>query len=37
MDWLITAAGAGIVLFAVRDRFHTIWHPSGQGTSRRVP
>ena len=36
MDWLITAVGAGIVLFAVRDMFHTIWHPSGQGTLSRV-
>ncbi|RZU30803.1 potassium channel family protein [Blastococcus saxobsidens] len=36
MDWLITAAGAGIVLFAVRDMFHTIWHPSGQGTLSRL-
>ncbi|MGY1725175.1 potassium channel family protein [Blastococcus sp. SYSU DS0533] len=36
MDWLITAGGAGIVLFAVRDMFHTIWHPSGQGTLSRL-
>lgn len=36
MDWVITAAGAAIVLFAVRDMFHTIWHPSGQGTLSRL-
>ncbi|WP_104522497.1 potassium channel family protein [Blastococcus atacamensis] len=37
MDWLATAAGAGIILFVLRDMFHTIWHPSGRGAlSRRV-
>ncbi|WP_299956471.1 potassium channel family protein [uncultured Modestobacter sp.] len=36
MNWFVTAAGAGIVLFAVRDMFHTIWHPSGQGTLSRL-
>ncbi|RBY98112.1 two pore domain potassium channel family protein [Blastococcus sp. TF02-8] len=37
MDWLLTAAGAVLVLIVLRDMFHTIWHPSGQGSlSRRV-
>jgi Ion channel len=31
-DWLVTAAGAGILLLAVRDVFHTLWHPSGRGS-----
>ncbi|TQN42203.1 ion channel [Blastococcus colisei] len=30
-DWLITGTGAAIVLVALRDIFHTIWHPSGRG------
>lgn len=36
MDWLVTAAGAVLVLIALRDMFHTIWHPSGQGALSRV-
>lgn len=36
MQWLVTALGAAIVLFALRDMFHTIWHPSGQGSLSRV-
>jgi hypothetical protein len=35
--WLVTAAGAAVVLVALRDVFHTLWHPSGHGgLSRRV-
>ncbi|WP_448627808.1 potassium channel family protein [Geodermatophilus sp. URMC 64] len=35
--WLVTAAGAAVVLLALRDIFHTLWHPSGRsGFSRRV-
>ncbi|WP_324273468.1 potassium channel family protein [Blastococcus brunescens] len=30
-DWLITGAGVVLVLVALRDIFHTIWHPSGRG------
>ncbi|SFF77455.1 potassium channel family protein [Blastococcus tunisiensis] len=30
-DWLITGVGAVLVLVALRDIFHTIWHPSGRG------
>lgn len=29
--WLVTAVGALLVLLALRDIFHTLWHPSGQG------
>lgn len=29
--WLITAVGAVIVLAALRDVFHTLWHPGGRG------
>ena len=27
----MTAVGAAVVLVALRDIFHTLWHPSGQG------
>ena len=36
MTWLVTALGATVVLFTLRDMFHTIWHPSGQGMLSRV-
>ena len=36
MGWLTTALGAAMVLFALRDMFHTIWHPSGQGSLSRL-
>ena len=37
VGWIVTAAGAVLVLVALRDIFHTIWHPSGQGgLSRRL-
>jgi Ion channel len=29
--WLVTAAGGLLVLLALRDIFHTLWHPSGRG------
>ena len=29
--WVVTAAGAVLVLVALWDIFHTIWHPSGRG------
>lgn len=36
MDWLISLVGAGLVVFALHDMFHTIWHPSGQGSLTRL-
>jgi hypothetical protein len=37
LGWLVTSAGAGPVLVALRDIFHTIWHPTGRGgLSRRL-
>lgn len=36
MDWVVTAFGAVLVLIALRDMFHTLWHPSGQGMLSRV-
>ncbi|WP_040340133.1 potassium channel family protein [Candidatus Blastococcus massiliensis] len=37
LDWSITAAGVLVVLVALRDIFHTLWHPSGRGSiSSRV-
>jgi hypothetical protein len=36
-DWLITGVGVVVVLVALRDIFHTLWHPSGRsGFSRQV-
>ena len=36
MEWLISLVGAALVLFVLRDMFHTIWHPSGQGSLSRL-
>ncbi|MCZ2825871.1 MULTISPECIES: potassium channel family protein [unclassified Modestobacter] len=36
MGWLISVAGAILVLLSLRDMFHRIWHPSGQGTISRL-
>ena len=37
LDWTITALGVLVVLVALRDIFHTLWHPSGHGSlSTRV-
>lgn len=33
---VVTVAGAGLVLLAVRDIFHTLWHPGGFGTLART-
>jgi len=35
MDWLATAAGAALVLLVLRDIFHTLGHPEGQGSLSR--
>lgn len=32
MDWLLTGLGALLVLAVLRDVFHTLWHPTGEGT-----
>lgn len=31
MAWIISAAGLLVVLVALRDIFHTLWHPAGFG------
>jgi hypothetical protein len=37
LGWVVTALGAVVVLVALRDIFHTLWHPSGRsGLSRRI-
>lgn len=37
LDWSITGLGVLVVLIALRDIFHTLWHPSGRGAiSSRV-
>jgi hypothetical protein len=32
VDWAVTVAGAVVVVLALRDIFHTLWHPSGRGS-----
>ncbi|MEU2203100.1 potassium channel family protein [Microbacterium oleivorans] len=36
MEWLVRAAGAVIVLLVLRDMFHTLGHPEGQGSLSRL-
>ncbi|MEU4132237.1 potassium channel family protein [Streptomyces wuyuanensis] len=37
MDWLVSLLGAGMVMMALRDVFHTLWHPTRHGgLSRHV-
>jgi hypothetical protein len=31
VQWLVTALGGVLVLFVLRDMFHTLFHPSGRG------
>ncbi|MCZ7461956.1 potassium channel family protein [Streptomyces sp. WMMC940] len=31
MDWLVSLLGAGLVMLALRDVFHTLWHPTRHG------
>ena len=36
MEWLVSALGAVVVAVVLRDVFHTLAHPSGQGTIGRL-
>ncbi|MDX3532951.1 potassium channel family protein [Streptomyces sp. MB09-01] len=36
MKWLITIAGAVLVLVVLRDVFHTLWHPTRHGGLSRL-
>ncbi|WP_418960777.1 potassium channel family protein [Streptomyces tritici] len=36
MTWLSTCAGAVLVLFVLRDVFHTLWHPTRHGGLSRL-
>lgn len=37
MGWLVSLLGAGMVMMALRDVFHTLWHPTRHGgLSRHV-
>lgn len=36
MTWLVTLLGALLVLFVLRDVFHTLWHPTRHGGLSRV-
>ncbi|MFI7643963.1 potassium channel family protein [Nonomuraea sp. NPDC049400] len=31
MDWLVSLIGAGVIMAALRDLFHTLWHPTRHG------
>ncbi|MBL1098426.1 potassium channel family protein [Streptomyces coffeae] len=36
MEWLISLAGVTLVMAALRDLFHTLWHPSRHGGLSRL-
>jgi len=36
MTWAMTVAGVVVILYALRDIFHTLWHPAGFGTLSRM-
>ncbi|MET9885561.1 potassium channel family protein [Streptomyces sp. NPDC006430] len=36
MSWLINAVGSVLVLFVLRDVFHTLWHPTRHGGLSRM-
>lgn len=35
MTWILSIAGVVLILIALRDIFHTLWHPGGFGTLSR--
>ncbi|WP_432096873.1 potassium channel family protein [Streptomyces sp. bgisy100] len=35
MKWLVSLLGAGLVMAALRDVFHTLWHPTRHGALSR--
>jgi Ion channel len=36
LDWLVTGAGALLLLLTLRDIFHTLWHPGAGGSLSEV-
>jgi hypothetical protein len=36
LDWVVTAAGAVLLLWTLRDIFHTLWHPGAGGSLSEV-
>ncbi len=36
MTWLMTTAGVALIVLALRDIFHTLWHPGGFGSLSRM-
>jgi voltage-gated potassium channel Kch len=36
LEWLVTGAGAVLLLLTLRDIFHTLWHPSAGGSLSEV-
>ncbi|MEV5973035.1 potassium channel family protein [Streptomyces sp. NPDC051921] len=36
MTWILTLVGAAMVLFILRDIFHTLWHPTRHGGLSRL-
>lgn len=36
MEWLVSLLGVGLVMAALRDLFHTLWHPTRHGGLSRL-
>lgn len=36
MEWVVSLLGAGLVMAALRDLFHTLWHPTRRGGVSRL-
>jgi hypothetical protein len=36
MSWVISAVGVVVIAVALRDVFHTLWHPTGRGSVNRL-
>ncbi|ASQ99034.1 potassium channel family protein [Streptomyces sp. 11-1-2] len=36
MEWLVSLVGVGLVMAALRDLFHTLWHPTRHGGLSRL-
>ncbi|MEU5644447.1 potassium channel family protein [Streptomyces milbemycinicus] len=36
MEWLVSLIGVGLVMAALRDLFHTLWHPTRHGGLSRL-
>ncbi|MEU7860039.1 hypothetical protein [Nonomuraea sp. NPDC049141] len=36
MEWLVSLLGAALIMTALRDLFHTLWHPTRHGGLSRL-